>query len=97
MILNTEINQNYWHFLESSDCQDSDARIKFKISSIQIFSVSEEFSIQTLLQKTKPVVTENHEFEYRDESILKAFFRIFEPFWFWRKHQKCWFFDRILH
>ena len=38
---------------------------------------SAEPSIETLLEEIKPVVTEEHEFKYRDESMLKALFGSF--------------------
>ena len=72
MSLNTEINTSA--FLEFSDYQDSDARIKVNYFSIESCNASENLSIETLVEEMKLTVSKKSESENRDESISIAFF-----------------------
>ena len=55
-------------------------RIKAKDFSIELSSTIVKVFIDTLMEKIRPVLTENHEFKYRDESRLTALFGIFGLF-----------------
>ena len=67
-------------FSENSNNQNSDARNKIKLFSIQLPLPFKCCSIDTSLQETKPEVTEKHQFDYRDESRLIAILGTFEFF-----------------
>ena len=54
------------------------------------------YSIESLLHETKPSVTEKHEFDYRDESIVIALLRVVGLFWSWCKDQSRSVLNRIL-
>ena len=45
-----------------------------KILSSIAPTIKAMFSIQTFMTEIKPVVTERHEFEFRDEPLLRALF-----------------------
>ena len=54
------------------DYQESDPRIKTNDFSIESSSEEEDFRSETLIEDTKPVVTENYQFENADELKLVA-------------------------
>ena len=60
--------------------RDSAARFKTNNFKVDCTCTSLKLSIETMLEENKPVVMERHEFEYRDESILKALFGTFGLF-----------------
>ena len=45
--------------------------------SIEFYSISVNFSIETLTKQVKPVVREKEDFDYHDKSFLSAFFGMF--------------------
>ena len=96
MRLNTEINQNYWHFFKVSDYQDCDTRIKRKVFSTESTFTSVSYSIENFVLEMKPVFMEKHDIEYRKNWILIAVFGIFGLFWFQCKDWSCGFFNWIL-
>ena len=55
-----------------------------------------KFSINTLMEQVKHVVTKKYEFENRDESIPTANVGTFRKSKFWTKDQKTWFLNWIL-
>ena len=61
------------HFLEISDCQETDARKTN--SSMKNFSTTRSFSMPTLMEEIKPAVSVKYEFEYREEIKLECFLR----------------------
>ena len=61
----------------SLDYQDSDARTKVNNLPINFSSTNLEFSMEILMEEIEPVVTEKHDFECRDNSLLKPLFRNF--------------------
>ena len=63
--------------MEFSDHQNVDARIKAKELSIELSSGTEKLSIEFLMERMKPVITENYDFDNRDESKLIALFEFF--------------------
>ena len=75
--LNIGMNQKEKHTLESSEYQKPKPTIKMKKFSKEYPCKSLKRSIATLMEEIKIVVSEKHEFEYREESILIAYFEIF--------------------
>ena len=96
----TEIDElEYQHksikllFLEFSDHQNVDARIKAKELSIELSSDTEKLSIEFLMERMKPVITEKYDFDNRDESKLIALFEFFWQPGYWCKEQS----ERLLN
>ena len=56
-----------------------------------------EFSIETLVEKTKPLLTEEYEFEYREKSILVTIFGFFGPSELLHREQIGLFFKVTAH
>ena len=63
--------------LDSSDCQNREARTKTIYSLNEHYCISFKLSIKILLEEIKPIVTKKSEIEYRQES-MKTF-----NFWEW--------------
>ena len=78
-------------FLESSDDQEYDKRIKTKCFLIKSSSTNAKFSTETPKEEIKPVVAQKIEFEDRVTSMKVAFFAFFVPSWLWRKAKSHWF------
>ena len=62
--------------MESSDYQNTDARIEIEIFPVESSSISVKPSINTLMEAIKTVVTAEKEFDYPKESILLVSFGI---------------------
>ena len=77
MILEIEISNKILHFLEVSDYQVSNAKIKILRFSIDSSSKFVKFLVETLMKKKKPVVYEKFELEHRVSEKLIAFFGFF--------------------
>ena len=93
-ILNIERNQIKWRFLESLDCYQSDAWIKTKSLLIESFSTNRKCSMETLVGRIIPVVTEKYEFVCRNKTIKLNNSLSFWLSRFWWKHHKYWFFNQ---
>ena len=85
------MNQKEKHTLESSEYQKPKPTIKMKKFSKEYPCKSLKRSIATLMEEIKIVVSEKYEFEYREESILIAYFEIFGLAGFWGKEQNEFF------
>ena len=64
------------HLLQFSDYQGSDAKLKTFDVSIESSSTSVGLLIEILMEEIKLAVAEKSEFEYRDNAISLALFRI---------------------
>ena len=67
------IFQNYYHFLEFLDYQDSDSRIKNQYFLIEHFSSNEKLWLEFSAKNFKTVVVENYDFEYAEKNYEKVF------------------------
>ena len=69
MTLHAEISPKQKHFLEFLVYQDSDSRKKLNGLICQWISRNFRFLAETKMEETEPLVTENKEFQYRDETL----------------------------
>ena len=77
MSLKFEMNRNYEQFWLISSIRKLGQEIGRMI--FQLIALAHVLlSIRTLVEEINPVVTENFEFDFRDELILKALFGIWD-------------------
>ena len=79
--LNVERNRNIWHFLEYWECHQSDEWMKIKSLLIELFSISQKCSMETLVGGILPVASEKVVFEYRNKSLLVKLFQTSSLCW----------------
>ena len=66
-------NEQKQHFLENSDCQDTDARNTYRNSPIEKASTTRKFRMPSLMEEIKPVVFVKYEFENREKLKIEFF------------------------
>ena len=96
-IMNLKIDRNKQrHFLEFSDYQSPDAKIKIPGVSIKFSSTVVGFSIGILMEEVKLVVPEKLKIGYRDKSKIISFFKFYGTSGLWRKSKKHALFKEIV-
>ena len=70
--MNKEMNCYRKHFLEWWNCQDSEASNRLDFFPIESYFTMLIFSVESLMEEIKPVVTEKIQFEYRDKPIFSV-------------------------
>ena len=70
MSLNVEMNHHQKHLSDFSDCQDSNAGIKWTDSFVKSFFIMVKVPSQTFKEKVKRVFAEKCQFQDRDQPIF---------------------------
>ena len=81
------VNQTKQQFLESSNSQEFDARLKTVGFSISLIFEYGKFSMQTVIGEIRSVVTETYEMDYRNNQNIYIFLKEFAPRGFSGKDQ----------
>ena len=87
-----------WNFLEYLDCNESNAWIRTKSLMTEPSSANGRSSIETLVGKNLPVVTEKNEFDYRHKSrmIFISFWKFWPQGLWWKDEKKNIFWNRTV-